>query len=195
MNLTPSFLIRTAVSLGLLFPILSPIAARADECGSDPVYARRAIGVPSVGLRVRDIACMERSKVLTTVAAGTEVQIIGETDGWYKVKVDGQIGWMGASLMEIKSSKETKREALIEKKESMKTAEVGKKMMVGILERDYKNLEAGNKALTARLRDKVLLRVQKKGETWYMDKDGTLARVKMVGKNEFKRWPENAKKR
>lgn len=187
-------LLRLAISLGLLVPVLSPVAARAGECGVDPVYTKSAVGVTDVGLRIRDIACMEGSKVLTVVPAGTEVQVIGETDGWYKVKYEGKTGWMGATLMTIKSSKEVKKEALVEKKETMKTAEIGKKNMIGILERDYKTLEKGDKALAARLKDKVLLRVQNKGETWYVETDGSLTRVKMYGKNEFKRMTSESKK-
>lgn len=176
-----SSFLRIAFALGLLAPALSPIAVRAGDCGADPVYAKNAIGVPTVGLRVRDIACMEGSVVLTTVAAGTEVQIIGETDGWYKVKVGDVTGWMGASLMRVTSEGTVKAA-----KEPQAKITIDKKIVVGILEKDFEKI-AKDKALQKRLKEKVLLRVQKKGETWYMEKDGTLSRVKMYGKSEFKR--------
>jgi hypothetical protein len=175
--------------------LLAAPIAHAGDCGADPVYERNMTGAPAVGLRVRDIACMEGSKVLTVVSAGTAVKIIGETDGWYKVKIGDTVGWMGASLMNVtsgeakSSDKELKENAIEVKtvKEANAPVELGKKSMIGILEKDYKLVEKGNADLVKRLKDKVLLRVQKSGETWYVEKDGKLSRVKMHKKNEFKR--------
>lgn len=187
-----------AISASLLAAV--PMA-RAGECGADPVYERNMTGAPTVGLRVRDIACMEGSKVLTVVPAGTSVKIIGETDGWYKVKVGDVVGWMGASLIRVtdgsaKSTDKAVKESAVEpKKEKTESAsdQLGKKTMVGILEKDYKLVEKKNADMLKRLKDKVLLRVQKGGETWYVEKDGSLSRVKPLGKNEFKRWKEATK--
>lgn len=181
-------LIRLAISLGLLVPALLPVASHAGDCGADPVYKKNLKGAPTVGLRIRDIACMEGSKVLTTVPAGTQVQIIGETDGWYKVQYGSYTGWMGASLMKVtgEGSAETVKDA------KLKT-ELGKKTMVGILEKDFTNVKK-DKMLQNRLKDKVLLRVQNKGETWYVEQDGSLSQVKMYGKNEFKRFTAELKK-
>jgi hypothetical protein len=186
-----TLLVRLAISLGLLVPVLVPITTRAGECGSDPIYTKNIMGAPTVGLRMRDVACMEGSKILTTIPAGTQVQIIAETDGWYKVKYNGFTGWMGAQYIEAKGA--VTAEA---KKEGTTTLpiELGKKAVVGILEKDFKNIEKGNKELQARLKDKVLLRVQKNGETWYVEKNGVLTQVKMHGKNEFKRILKEAKK-
>ncbi|MCC6563358.1 SH3 domain-containing protein [Candidatus Uhrbacteria bacterium] len=186
-----SSLIKLSVSIGLLVPALSPVMARAGDCGADPVYSKNMTGAPTVGLRMRDVACMEGSKVLTVIPAGTSVQIVAETDGWYKVKYNGFTGWMGASYIEAKGAAKT--EAKTEAKTTL-PVELGKKSMVGILEKDFKIVEAGNKNLQARLKDKVLLRVQKKGETWYVEKDGSLTQVKMYAKNEFKRLLKDAKK-
>ncbi len=184
-------LLRLALALGLLVPALSPVMVRAGDCGADPVYSKNLTGAPTVGLRVRDVACMEGSKVLTTIPAGTSVQIIGETDGWYKVKYGSFVGWMGSSY--IKVTGEGKKEVKTEVKTTV-SAELGKKTMVGILEKDFTSMKNGNKDLQARLKDKVLLRVQNKGETWYVEKDGTLTPVKMYAKNEFKRLSSDAKK-
>ena len=168
--------------------LLAAPIAHAGDCGADPVYERNMTGTPTVGLRVRDIACMEGSKVLTTVSAGTSVKIIGETDGWYKVKIGDTVGWMGASLIKVTNGNANSSDkAVKEVKAESKPTEIGKKTIVGILEKDYKSVEAGNKSLVNRLKDKVLLRVQKGGETWYVEKDGKLSRVKMYDKNMFKR--------
>lgn len=147
-------------------------------------------GAPTIALRVRDIACMEGSKVLTTVSAGTAVSIIGETDGWYKVKVGDVVGWMGSSLMKVTNGSATVADKVVAEPApaiAVVSADLGKKTMVGILESDYKKIDGGNKTLIKRLKDKVLLRVQKGGETWYVEKDGKLSRVKMYSKNMFKR--------
>lgn len=186
----PYFGLIASASLMLAGPI-----AHAGDCGADPVYERKMSGKPTVGLRMRDIACMEGSKVLTVLPAGTAISIIGETDGWYKVKHGEYVGWMGASLIQVtggeaKSSDKVVKESSTEKNAAPAAVELGKKSMVGILEKDYKLVEKGNADLLKRLKDKVLLRVQKSGETWYVEKDGKLTRVKMYNKNEFKRWNE-----
>lgn len=186
MNAFRRYLTASGFSIFASMLVVAPIA-QAGECGSDPVYERNMTGAPTVGLRMRDIACMEGSKVLTVLPAGTSLKIIGETDGWYKVKYGEYVGWMGANLIKV-----TNGEVVETKKEKTETDsdQLGKKVMVGILEKDYKLVEKKNADMLKRLKDKVLLRVQKGGETWYVEKDGSLTRVKPVNKSEFKRWKE-----
>lgn len=184
----------TAGSFSLIASMLlvAPIA-HAGDCGADPVYERNMTGAPTVGLRVRSIACMEGSSILTVVPAGTSVKIIGETDGWYKVKVGDTVGWMGATLIKVTSGSSNASDKVVKEKTEQVSDVIGKKSLIGILEKDYKKIEKGDKELAKRLSDKVLLRVQKAGETWYVEKDGKLKRVKMHNKNEFKLWKETAK--
>lgn len=83
----------------LLLIILAPAAFAAD-CFQDPIYDRDWNGEVVTGMFVRDVACMEGSKVLTTVPVGEVVKVIGETDGWYKIQTkDGVIGWSGQQLL------------------------------------------------------------------------------------------------
>lgn len=78
---------------------LSPVAFAAD-CFQDPIYDRDWNGEVTTGMFVRDVACMEGSKVLTTVPVGEVVKVIAETDGWYKVQTSGGvIGWAGQWLL------------------------------------------------------------------------------------------------
>jgi uncharacterized protein YgiM (DUF1202 family) len=165
------------------------VPALAGECGSDPVYKKSMTGKPTVGLRIRDVACMEGSKVLTVVPAGTAVNIVAETDGWYKVEWNDHVGWMGATLIDVTNS----NAATAEKKTIVTEDVTLKKSLLGIAEKDFSLIQKKNKALTDRLKDKVLLRVQKGGETWYVEKDGTLSQVKMIKKGEFKRLKDAAK--
>lgn len=80
---------------------LSFSTAHAGDCGRDPVYDRDIGGTITTGARVRSIACMEGSVVLTTLPVGTRITIIAETDGWYKVRTaDGLTGWIGQWLIE-----------------------------------------------------------------------------------------------
>lgn len=170
-------------SMAMAVPVM------AGECGADPIYKKSMTGKPTVGLRIRDIACMEGSKILTVVPAGTAVNIVAETDGWYKVEWNGHVGWMGASLMNV-----TDGNAAASEKKAVTTEEVTlKKSLLGIAEKDFSLIQKKNKALTDRLKDKVLLRVQKGGETWYVEKDGTLSQVKMIKKGEFKRLKDAVK--
>jgi len=73
----------------------------ASDCFSDPIYDRNWNAVITTGMRVRDVACMEGSSVVTTVPVGEVVKVIAETDGWYKVQTkDGVVGWSGQWLLE-----------------------------------------------------------------------------------------------
>jgi uncharacterized protein YkwD len=86
-----------AILFAFLFAV--PIVL-AGDCFSDPIYDRDWNGVVTTGMFVRDVACMEGSKILTTVPVGQVVHVIAETDGWYKVETaDGIIGWSGQWLL------------------------------------------------------------------------------------------------
>lgn len=74
----------------------------AGDCFADPVYTRNDGATVTTGARVRDVACMDGSTVMTTIAVGTRVTIIAETDGWYKVRTTaGLEGWVGQWLLSV----------------------------------------------------------------------------------------------
>lgn len=75
--------------------------AQAFECYVDPIYERNWCGRYKIAAYVLERECSGTPK-LETVAAGTVLPIIAETDGWYKVKTNkGNIGWTGATLIEV----------------------------------------------------------------------------------------------
>jgi len=89
-------------SASLLVPALtaSPVTVYASDCFADPIIEHNWTGTVTTGARVRDVACMDGSTVLTTLPVGTSVSLTGETDGWWKVKLaDGTEGWVGATLI------------------------------------------------------------------------------------------------
>ncbi|TAK05224.1 SH3 domain-containing protein [Patescibacteria group bacterium] len=98
-----SFLARAAAAAWVVGLLLSaPPPALAGDCFSDPVYERNEGATVTTGARVRDVACMEGSVVKTTLAVGTRVTIIAETDGWYKVRTTaGLEGWVGQWLLSV----------------------------------------------------------------------------------------------
>ncbi len=81
--------------------VMAPTNALAGEgCYHDPIYDRSWHGYVDISAFVRNKPCMEGTEILTTVPKGSVIKIIGETDGWYKVKLsNGTIGWVGARLM------------------------------------------------------------------------------------------------
>ncbi|MFH1286587.1 MAG: SH3 domain-containing protein [Candidatus Magasanikbacteria bacterium] len=89
----------------LLTFLLSPTEARAGGCYEDPIYERNWHGRYIQAAFVRDNACMDGTSIIETVSGGTVIEVIGETDGWYKVRTpEGRTGWTGARLMEITSA-------------------------------------------------------------------------------------------
>ncbi len=103
MPMRTSFLARAAAAAsvaGLILTAAPP--AFAGDCFSDPVYDRSEGATVTTGARVRDVACMEGSVVKTTLAVGTRVTVIAETDGWYKVRTTtGLEGWVGQWLLSV----------------------------------------------------------------------------------------------
>jgi len=75
-------------------------SAKAEDCMQDPVYDVSWNAEVTTGVRLRDIPCMETSKVLATAPVGEVLHVIAETDGYYKVeRKDGAVGWIGQWLV------------------------------------------------------------------------------------------------
>jgi SH3-like domain-containing protein len=150
-----------------------PLAALAGTCEGDTLYERDNSGAPNIAVWLRNRPCMQDSTIMKTLPANEEVQIIAETDGWYKVKdKNGAIGWAGSALIRQTSQSSTNN----------------------VLPYEYfaKDVNPGSVALTSseaskilsRTKGYILLQVQSHGEAWYVDpisskrvymKDGTAA--------------------
>lgn len=161
---------KTTLLLGLALFGLSFFAsqkAQAADCFNDPVYERNFSAKATVGSRVRSVACMEGSDILTVLPAGTVVPVIAETDGWYKVKAGDKIGWVGSQLLE----KTDKAISPINQQNGKVTKAKG---TIGVSEKDYEKLKNGNKALIKRLKNMIVLRVHDKGQAYLVKDDGKL---------------------
>jgi hypothetical protein len=162
-------------------PLMMPSAALAGECGSDPIYSRAAVGKTITGARVRSIACMEGSDILTVVPGGTQLDVIGETDGWYKVKFGGHMGWMGSQLVTLtqngsspKMVKEMMTEPIKEKPKPSASEKEILKSIIGVNERDFEKLEDGHENLFRRMKGRMIMRVHARGQVYAVEKDGSL---------------------
>lgn len=144
-----------AILFTLIIPSFAPHVAQAGACFSDPVYDRAWTATVTTGARVRDVACMEGSVVTTTLAVGTSVNIIGETDGWYKVQTaQGVTGWVGQWLVSItdeNSANVSVTTTAPEEAEPVATSD-----------------------LLSRTRGRILLQVEQNGEAWYVHPDRDL---------------------
>lgn len=126
--------------------------ARAGECGSDPVYEMETYGVTVMGSRVRSVACMEGSEVLTVLEGGAKVHVVGKTDGWYKVALeDGKTGWVGSGLIRLDAAANSASVELKPKTETAPAADTG---------------------LLERLKGRIALQVEDHGEAYYVSGDG-----------------------
>lgn len=195
-----------------------PMTVRAGDCFSDPVFDHDWSATVTVGARVRDVACMEGSTVMTTLAVGSKIKVTGETDGWWRVKTtDGKEGWVGQQLLTVRETPFVASEVrptetvrvqrpaaarlrgmiLLQVERNgeawyvspvdgaryyMKNGEVAYKMMrsfgLGMNEADYKRLEKGDRELIKRLLGRIVLRVNAKGEAYYIHPNGTVHYLK-----------------
>lgn len=140
-------------SIGLALP------ANAMDCFNDPVYDHNWTGEVTTGAFVRDVACMEESRVITTLPVGSNVTVSGETDGWWKVKLaDGSTGWVGEWLISIvNESKGVEYESESQNPKSEIQTQT--------------QTTAISASLTQRLRGHILLQVEENGEAWYVHPD------------------------
>lgn len=143
---------------GLMFAICLPVFAFGDgyvDCELDQIYASNAKGKPTTGLFLRQRACMSDSPVLKTLPANEEVDIIAETDGWYKVKdKTGAIGWVGARLVSITRT-------------STVSGSLGSEHYAYGVNKGLD--EPARKRILERVKGYILLQVESKGEAWYVD--------------------------
>lgn len=135
-----------------LFLVFAPFTKiQAGACYSDPVYERDWHGKYDISAYVRDRACMEGTNIIETVTGGTVVEIIAETDGWYKVRTPkGQTGWTGARLMSITNQPLTVNQTTINNKSDVVD--------------NY-----SDDSFMGRVRGKLLLQVEDKGRIWYVN--------------------------
>ena len=144
--------------LGLMFYSVHDAYSYGDgytDCERDKIYESNAKGHPTMGLRLRKRACMTDSDVILVLPEGETVDIIAETDGWYKVRDKNDvIGWVGARLVKVTQAS-TIHNRLSDEHYSKY---VGK----GVSPADRTNM-------LKRVKGRILLQVESKGEAWYVD--------------------------
>ncbi len=88
---------------GLLFG-LAPAFASASDCYVDPVHQYSGTGSIKSAVFMRSEACVTGTMILKTLSAGTKVNVVGFTDGWYEVSVGGKRGWIGQQFLTSSAS-------------------------------------------------------------------------------------------
>ncbi len=83
---------------------LVPHAALAGGCYVDPVSQYSGNGTLKSAAYLRSEACTSGTVVLRTLSAGTSVQVVGFTDGWYEVISGGKRGWIGVQFLQNNAS-------------------------------------------------------------------------------------------
>jgi SH3-like domain-containing protein len=149
---------KKTIFLAMLSLLFLPFMVSAGTCEGDALYERNNTGAPNIAVWLRNRPCMQDSTIMKTLPANEEVQIIAETDGWYKVKDEsGAIGWAGSALIRQTSQSTTDE----------------------VLPYEYfaKDVNPGLKAPTSaeasktlsRTKGYILLQVESHGEAWYVD--------------------------
>ncbi len=166
-----------SLALGLIVLLGVASQAKAEDCEQDPVYERSMTGQTTIGSRMRERACMTDSAVITVIPQNAKVNIIAETDGWYKVKYGENTGWVGSRLINAvnKSSIAEQKEAPKETKKV--TVKIDKQKVVGVSEQNYSKLKNGFGSLVKQLKNKIIMRVQHLGQLYYVGQDGVLKQI------------------
>lgn len=162
--------------LALITPGIGPVYA--GECFAGMVQELSWTGKAVSGVRLRTTACMEESEVITTVPGGATLNLIGEWDGWYKVKYDGATGWIYGTFIEVVSKTSTGN--------SIEYASYENKYPSGstVSPEPVVSEPVISGTLVSRLKGYILLQVESHGESWYLNptdgkryymKDGAIA--------------------
>ncbi|MDQ7814660.1 MAG: SH3 domain-containing protein [Patescibacteria group bacterium] len=166
-----AFLLFSLAMLAGLGVATSAAQAESFSCNGDPFYSRTGTGKTTVASRLRSQPCMDDSEILTVIPANKEISVLGEMDGWYKVKFGDRYGWVGSRL--INAGNSTKgAETKSQTKAETKTINFSLKDVIGINEANYGLLAKGNKALLKRLKNKVVMRVHARGEMYSVTANG-----------------------
>ncbi len=94
-------------------------AQQPEEQTVQPVSKTLYVNTPTVRLRKE---ASTSSEIITTVSINTAVEVIAESDGWSKVKVNGKEGYISSSLLAT-TKQETSRGASTPRKDEMATTE------------------------------------------------------------------------
>lgn len=86
--------------LGLFVFILRAPAVSAGGCYVDPVIQYSGTGKIVSAVFLRSEACTSGTVVLKTLSAGSVVEVVGFTDGWYEVISGGKRGWIGQQFLQ-----------------------------------------------------------------------------------------------
>lgn len=142
--------IYTILLLFCLFYANSISWANPNVCYQDPIFEINKTGIVKNAVWLRDGPCTTETKILATLNAKSEVNIIAKTDGWYKIKLnDNLVGWSGQSFIELTD----------------KSIPDNDNNQVNVKVNIYSN------SLSERLKGKILLQVEKNGEAWYVHPD------------------------
>lgn len=94
----------SSFSLLILASGLIPVSASAGGCYVDPVMQYSGSGSIKSAVFLRSEACVSGTMVLKTLAAGSRVEVVGYTDGWYEVVSGGKRGWIGQQFLTSSAS-------------------------------------------------------------------------------------------
>lgn len=140
-----------ALIIFILLPVFSlPNITFAEDCYQDPIFERAWSAEITTGAYVRDNACMEGTTKLTTLPVGTKINIIGETDGWYKIQTgSGLTGWVGQWLISVTNTSSTQN--------------------LTPTPTNTTTTNTNSSSLISRTKGYILLQVEDYGEAWYVN--------------------------
>lgn len=162
----------------LLLCTLLPLSTKAGDCYADPVFEYTGSGKVGSAVFLRDQACMSGSSVLMTLSAGTAVSVIGYTDGWYRVSLNGARGWVGEQFV-VDTNMQNVATWNSYQEYMQKYPSTGASVPI-----QTTNTKTSDPTLLSRVKGYILLQVQEHGEAWYVDpvaqkrsymKDGAVA--------------------
>jgi len=160
-------------SLGLALGLAAlPVKAESYSCNGDPMYARNLTGKTLMGARIRTQPCMDDSEIITVAPSGASLKILAEMDGWYKVQYGETVGWMGSRLVQTGAAVAVEDKPVAVKSKADVEIPKGIPQIIGISEKNFGYLKALNPTLLKRTKGKIVMRVQSRGQLYYVTSKG-----------------------
>lgn len=96
------YLMVFAAICAAIFAGTTPAAhAAASGCYADPVTVTDWTATITAPVNVRNQACIEGSVNLFSLQTGTEVHVIAQTNGWYRVEYNNKRVWVGSDFVNV----------------------------------------------------------------------------------------------
>ena len=124
-------------------------------------------------------------EVLTTMSRNKSVEIIEELDGWYKIKLDNNFGYISKSLVSDKQSEVTSRGLEEQRQEEITEPIVQEEQVETVIKSVYVNVDKANIRKEPNTTSNIALSANRKDKLDVLSEENGWYKVKLSSENAY----------